>query len=337
VKAARADTAVFKTIDTTLRGAGDKAREISEMTDKPDNSTSHHARKALPRARARLGSRPVLQWIPIGELSIDATYQRAVRGAGEKLVSQIAERFDWGRFGVLFVTPSSDGRGYAVIDGQHRLAAARARGDIDALPASIISADRPLDTARQAELFVSINGDRLAGRPITLFWAAVHQGEPVAVSMVAICRDAGVTIARYQGVHHEPATTSAIAALRAAVVECGGRTPILTAALRALVEAQRLGTEQSAPAGPPTERRRGRPVRPPVDGLMMGGNAIRAAVKAVAAREGKVSIARLGRAILSLGEMAEQIDLGRAARRAARDARAGAVAGRCAGTGQRGG
>jgi len=296
----------------------DAAQEISEMTDKPDKSAPRPARKQATSVRPGLGARPVLQWIPIGELSIDATYQRAVRGAGEKLVAQIAERFDWGRFGVLFVTPSSDGRGYAVIDGQHRLAAARARGDIDALPASIISADRPLDTARQAALFISINGDRLAVRPINLFWAAVHQGEPVAVSMVAICRDAGVNIARYQGVHYEPATTSAIAALRAAVVECGAQTPILTAALRALVEAQRLGTEQSVPARTPTGRRPGRPVRPPVDGLMMGGNAIRAAVKAVAAREGKVSIARLGRAILSLGEMAEQIDLGRAARRADR-------------------
>ena len=67
-----------------------------------------------------------LLWVPIAKLLIDTRYQRDMTQSGVAHVERIAEKFDWKKFTPLIVTP--EGENFAVIDGQHRATAAKARG-----------------------------------------------------------------------------------------------------------------------------------------------------------------------------------------------------------------
>lgn len=71
----------------------------------------------------------MLMWIHKRDLHVDAVYQR---DAGDDKVSKITKSFSWVSCGVIKVS-IRDGK-YWVIDGQHRVLAAKRRSDIDELP-----------------------------------------------------------------------------------------------------------------------------------------------------------------------------------------------------------
>ena len=91
------------------------------------------------KLRAQRGQRPSLEFRPIADLQIDESYQRSIdTGPSQSLVKRIARDWDWGLCQPLNVAKREDGSLW-VIDGQHRLAAARDRGDIYDLPCVVIA------------------------------------------------------------------------------------------------------------------------------------------------------------------------------------------------------
>lgn len=116
-----------------------------------------------------------------------------------------------------------------VIDGQHRLEAARKHPLIETLPCYIVDAG---DVARQAQAFVALNARRIGVTRLQRFWAAHAAGEPVALKIHKICTGAGVTITKSGGIL-PPCTTIATFTIEK-LLPLGA--PAITAALQVLVE-----------------------------------------------------------------------------------------------------
>lgn len=138
-----------------------------------------------------LGTLPVLQYCAPDQLQIDEAYQRSLEaGSSQSLIRRIAMHWDWGLCQPLFVARRDDG-GLYVVDGQHRLAAARLRGDIWQLPCVVASF---ASSADEAASFVALNQQR---RPLTkgqLFKAALAAGDAEALTIQAELDRAGLWI-----------------------------------------------------------------------------------------------------------------------------------------------
>ena len=146
----------------------------------------------LKPARAPdVGPAPLLQWIPINQLVVDAAYQRPILGAGRQNVNRIAAHFDWTKFAPVIVAPIEGGL-FAVVDGQHRTTAALLVG-ISSVPCQVIQAD----PSRQASAFRAINGSTTRVSALALHAAAIVAGDTDAVALDRVCREAGVEILRY--------------------------------------------------------------------------------------------------------------------------------------------
>ena len=144
--------------------------------------------KLLPQR----GRRPSLEFRPIADLMIDATYQRSIdSGPSVTLVKRIARAWDWGLCQPLNVARRDDGALY-VIDGQHRLAAARMRGDIYDLPCVIIASGSAHD---EAVSFVALNQQRRPLTKLELFKAALAAGDGEAVMIQEALNVAGLSVA----------------------------------------------------------------------------------------------------------------------------------------------
>lgn len=137
------------------------------------------------------GALPVLQYCTPDQLQIDTAYQRALDDRSQRLVADIARGWDWGLCQPLVVARRVEGDLF-VVDGQHRLAAAKLRGDIAQLPCVLFNA---INAASEAETFVKLNQQR---RPLTafaLYRAAVAAGEAEAVALETIVRACGLSVA----------------------------------------------------------------------------------------------------------------------------------------------
>lgn len=128
---------------------------------------------------------PELRYVPIAQLVIDESYQRAVERQGWKNIERIARNFDWSRFSPLMVSTREDGL-LAVIDGQHRAHAAALCGIKD-VPALVSN----LSATEQASAFTWINGTVTALTPNQIFRAALAAFEPWAVQCNAVVESAG--------------------------------------------------------------------------------------------------------------------------------------------------
>lgn len=140
------------------------------------------------------GRMPTLQFCRPAELHIDPSYQRSTADAGShKLIQRIAEKWNWDLCQPLVV---SRRRTFIdqlfVIDGQHRLQAARLRGDIDQLPCVILNCD---DAAQEAEAFVQLNASRKPLKRLDVFRASVQSGSPAAQQIMAAIEAAGLQLA----------------------------------------------------------------------------------------------------------------------------------------------
>lgn len=187
------------------------------------------------------GPPPQMAWISVGELCVDPRYQREMKAsrASRGLVHRIAVGWKWALFQPLTValgSPADDGsRGrYAVIDGQHRLAAAKRRR-IEQLPCYLIDA---ATVEAQAGYFVGLNRERKALLPTQLHRAAAVAGDVVAQRIERVCRSAGVKIgAGGSGGPGglPPGVTVAVAKIRQ-LLDRFGEEPV-TEGLRLLVDA----------------------------------------------------------------------------------------------------
>ena len=95
-----------------------------------------------------IGAPPELAWIPVKDCVVDDTYQRSLESRrSQRAVEHIMMQFDWTMFGCVIVTRRK--RAFVVIDGQHRIAAAKARA-IDEVPAVIVKGDSAASITRSS-------------------------------------------------------------------------------------------------------------------------------------------------------------------------------------------
>jgi hypothetical protein len=123
--------------------------------------------------------------LPKSMLAVDDSYQRDV--SNNRAIA-IAKNWSWLACGVLVVARRSSDQTYYVVDGQHRLNAARKRSDIDRLPCIVFETD---DACQEAGGFYDLNTGR---RPPTTFekWRAqLLRGDLDTVFADRLIRDAG--------------------------------------------------------------------------------------------------------------------------------------------------
>jgi hypothetical protein len=138
------------------------------------------------------GTMPVLQYCTPDQLRIDDTYQRTLEtGPSQTLVRRITMFWDWSLCQPLIVARRDSGE-FFVVDGQHRLAAAKLRGDIFQLPCVVASYASAAD---EAASFVALNQQRRALSRLDVFKAALAAGDADATSIAAALDDAGLRLA----------------------------------------------------------------------------------------------------------------------------------------------
>ena len=170
------------------------------------------------------GWRGKFDWIDIDRLMIDRSYQRLILQHGKKNVRRIAEQFEWALFAPLVVAPRERGR-FAIIDGQHRATAAKARGDIKQLPCLVIDADY----ATQARAFATINGHVTKVSPQMIHRARAAAGDKDALELNRICARAGVVLLGYPKQDAAVGETMAVGTIAKCLARFGER--VLVAAL----------------------------------------------------------------------------------------------------------
>lgn len=139
-----------------------------------------------------LGLRPSLENCRIGDLNIDAEYQRSTEGgSSQALIRRIAMFWDWSLFHPLALSRRGDGSLW-VVDGQHRLAAARLRGDIYDLPCVVSSYASAAD---EAASFVAMNVQRRPLSALDLFRAAQAASDDQAEAIATLLDRADLTLA----------------------------------------------------------------------------------------------------------------------------------------------
>jgi hypothetical protein len=140
------------------------------------------------------GPLPELAWLPVEKLRVNLDYQRIIgTPRSQALIHQIAQDFRWLAFQSIQATPDNEG-GWYVIDGQHRVEAARRRG-ITHVPATVVSA---ATVAEQADAFVQANRNRIPINQFAAFHALVASNEKVAVCLAGILAKAEITVPRSQ-------------------------------------------------------------------------------------------------------------------------------------------
>ncbi|MCW6529740.1 hypothetical protein NED98_05730 [Sphingomonas sp. MMSM20] len=159
------------------------------------------------------GVPPSIEWVSVDDLRVDGDYQRSIENEpSRRLVASIAAHWDWRLCMPLAVSRRVDGR--YVIDGQHRLAAARMRKDIIHLPCSIGTYDGVAD---EAAMFVAANRARRAINRLDDFHAALVAGDEDALEINRVVETAGLRVARQTGSQAwrpgEVAFTSSVAAV----------------------------------------------------------------------------------------------------------------------------
>jgi hypothetical protein len=175
---------------------------------------------------AQFGRVPRLDWIAISALVIDPEYQREISFVGRRNVRHIATNFNWAMFTPVIVA-SLGGNRFAIVDGQHRTTAA-ALCLIEKVPCAIIEAVR----GEQAAAFRAINGNTTRLHTVQLFHAAALAGEPRAITVNAVCKAGGVTIARSLGVRKR-CHTFAVSTIGRCIERRGEK--LVTLALRLIV------------------------------------------------------------------------------------------------------
>lgn len=143
---------------------------------------------------AMIGSPPTLEWVDVGRLQVDEAYQRSIEGkTSQRLIASMCQQWDWRLCQPLAVSRRTD-TGLWVIDGQHRLAGARARGDIPHLPCVISSFDT---VEAEANSFVALNTKRQKLSQRDLFAASLASGDPHAHKALSLIEAAGLQLARH--------------------------------------------------------------------------------------------------------------------------------------------
>lgn len=183
-----------------------------------------------------LGRVPVLQYLPPAELAVDASYQRSIdAGDSQALIRRIATYWNWDLCQPLVVSRrrTETGDAYFVIDGQHRLAAAKLREDIGQLPCVVGEYGC---AAEEAAAFVHLNQQRKPLKKLDLFKSAVASGDKEACAILGAITAAGLGLAPHTNYSSwKPGLVANVAGIEAAWRKYGHAAA--TSALRALAQA----------------------------------------------------------------------------------------------------
>jgi hypothetical protein len=181
-----------KSCQAGMTGPGVQPSRKSRVAEQAKGLT----RAGAPRKIAYsppLGARPTIEWIPVGDLSVDEAYQRRTdNDASRRLIASIAAKFDWRLFGILLVSRRPDDT-LKVIDGQHRWSAAAARGDIDQLPCAL---SRFGTAEEEARFFIVANRARKPMNRLDDFHAALAAADDDALEIQRLVNEAGLAVAR---------------------------------------------------------------------------------------------------------------------------------------------
>jgi hypothetical protein len=156
------------------------------------------------------GELPVVDWIAKDLIDVDHAYQRPEDAARAE---KIARSFSWSKFGAIVVVPKDGGR-YAVIDGQHRAAAAKLHPLVDNLPAVIMPTVQGV--VAEAASFIGLNADRKAVSGLELYHAKLAAGDEDSQTIDQVVQRAGVRIPKHPG-DYKPRDTVAVGAIQAAI------------------------------------------------------------------------------------------------------------------------
>lgn len=161
-----------------------------------------------------LGNMPALQYLLLGQLKVDPAYQRSLdTGPSQTLIRRIAQFWNWDLCQPLVVARRHNGDLY-VIDGQHRLEAARLRSDIAQLPAVVVEYANAAD---EAASFVHLNQQRRPLSKLDVFKAAVASGDTEACAIVEAMKATGLSIAPHSNyTAWKPGMVANIAGIEAA-------------------------------------------------------------------------------------------------------------------------
>lgn len=171
------------------------------------------------------GPQPELAWLPISGRSVDPSYQRTLESrASQKVIDRIAESFCWRFFGVVTAAEKTE-TAWVLIDGQHRVEAARRIG-IEVVPALIVPAPT---RDEQAQVFLAVNRQRVAINHFAMHYASVAAGEQIAVDTQALADQAGIEIPRYPipKASIKPGQTMALGTIKAASASGKGTRAVI--------------------------------------------------------------------------------------------------------------
>ncbi|RUQ67060.1 hypothetical protein ELZ18_16015 [Brucella abortus] len=150
------------------------------------------------------GKPPRLDYIPVAQIYTDHNYQREL---DERRVQKLVKGFAWTKFGAISLIENGPDK-FAVVDGQHRLEAARRLG-FDSVPSSITNAGQ---FKTEAEIFLALNRDRKNVTPIERYWAGLAAEDPETVRAKKVLDACGCEVSPAIGVK-KPNYTNAITAL----------------------------------------------------------------------------------------------------------------------------
>ena len=184
-----------------------------------------------------LGRMPTLQFCRPAELRVDPAYQRDVgNGPSQALIRRIAQHWNWDLCQPLVVARRVDlTERLFVIDGQHRLEAARLRRDIDQLPCVIVTY---ADAGEEAANFVALNQQRRPLSKLDVFKAALASGDGQAAAIGEALAAAGLGLAKTTNTNFwKPGELVNIGGIERAWQSAGAKAA--SAALRVLAAAWR--------------------------------------------------------------------------------------------------
>ncbi len=162
------------------------------------------------KARKLLKSeQPVM--MNIKDAQINLAYQRHPEHR-LPLLTKIAKKFGWPKFGVVLLNRATDGTFY-IIDGAGRHYIVYTILGLNCEVPCVIVNDLPL--AEQARLFVEVNQDQKHPNSGDIFKARVAYGDETAVAIDKVFRQLGLTIGQRSGVNNIASVQSVEAIFRA--------------------------------------------------------------------------------------------------------------------------
>lgn len=123
--------------------------------------------------------------LPIEKMYVDPKYQRPL---SEKFVQKVVDNFDERQLGVMVLNERDDGT-LAVLDGQHRMEAAKRKGRKNL--ASVVFS---IDVQAEGEMFVALQRNRRPVTPLEQHRAMVASKDALAMTIDRITRNAGFRI-----------------------------------------------------------------------------------------------------------------------------------------------